>query len=83
MMIQIDHRESRDVDIFLPDPQVLPFFDPKAHDFEFDIHPADYTGDGARFLKLVFENVGEIDFIVGQALTSAPAAQRVVEGETI
>jgi hypothetical protein len=25
MMLQIGHRESRDVDIFLPDPQLLPF----------------------------------------------------------
>jgi hypothetical protein len=34
MMLQIDHRESHDVDIFLPDPQLLPFLDPKLHDFE-------------------------------------------------
>jgi hypothetical protein len=27
MMVQIDHRESDDVDIFLPDPQSLPFLD--------------------------------------------------------
>jgi hypothetical protein len=28
MMIQIGHRESHDIDIFLDDPQVLGFFDP-------------------------------------------------------
>ena len=27
LMLQIDHRESDDVDIFLPDPQLLPFLD--------------------------------------------------------
>src|SRR5262249_800083 len=29
MMPQINHRESRDIDIFLPDPQLLPFLDPQ------------------------------------------------------
>jgi hypothetical protein len=30
MMIQIDHRDSEDIDIFLPDPQLLPFLDPQS-----------------------------------------------------
>jgi len=29
LMLQIDHRESFDVDIFLDDPQVLPYLNPK------------------------------------------------------
>jgi hypothetical protein len=37
MMLQIDHRESRDIDIFLSDPQQLPFLDPQKQDFEFDL----------------------------------------------
>ena len=72
MMLQIDHRESRDVDIFLPDPQLLPFLDPKLHDFEFEIRPSDYGGDGTGFLKLSFEGLGEIDFIVAHAVTDIP-----------
>lgn len=28
-MLQIDHRESDDIDIFLDDPQVLPFLNPE------------------------------------------------------
>ncbi|WP_457663786.1 hypothetical protein [Sinorhizobium medicae] len=28
-MLQIDHRESFDVDIFLDDPQLLPYLNPK------------------------------------------------------
>jgi hypothetical protein len=83
MMLQIDHRESHDVDIFLNDPQLLPFLDPKLHDFEFEIRPSDYTGDGARFLKLTFGGIGEIDFIVGHALTETPTTKRVVEGEVV
>jgi len=83
MMLQIDHRESRDVDIFLQDAQQLPFLDPQKRDFEFEIQPAAYEGDGTRVLKLVFDDIGEIDFIVAQTLTSSPTTPTVVEGEAI
>lgn len=63
MMVQIGHRESHDVDIFLPDAQLLPSLDPQKRDFDFEILPSDYTSDGTTFLKLAFE-IGEIDFIV-------------------
>ena len=81
LMLQIDHRESHDVDFFLQDPQVLAFLDPQKHDFTFEISPSDYDGDGARFLKLAFENIGEIDFIVCQPATAEPTIQRKIEGE--
>lgn len=83
MMLQIDHRESRDVDIFLPDPQFLSFLDPKLHDFDFEIVPSDYDGDGSGFLKIAFEGIGEIDFIVGRALTSSPTAEKTIQGEVV
>jgi len=82
-MLQIDRRESRDVDIFLQDAQQLPFLDPQKRDFEFEIQPAAYEGDGTRVLKLVFDDIGEIDFIVAQTLTSSPTTPTVVEGEAI
>jgi hypothetical protein len=81
MMLQIDHRESQDIDIFLSDPQLLPFLDPQKHDFQFEIWPADYEGDGSSFQKLVFRDVGEIDFIVGHAMTASPTMQTTIEGE--
>jgi hypothetical protein len=31
LMLQLDHRESHDIDIFLNDPQQLPFLDPQKH----------------------------------------------------
>jgi len=83
MMLQINHRESHDIDIFLPDPQLLPFLDPQKHDFEFEIRPTDYEGDGAGFLKFSFERIGEIDFIVGHSLTSSPTTRHVIEGESV
>jgi hypothetical protein len=82
MMLQIDHRESQDVDIFLSDPQLLPFLDPQKHDFQFEIWPTDYEGDGSSFQKLAFKDIGEIDFIVGHAMTASPTTQAIIEGET-
>jgi Nucleotidyl transferase AbiEii toxin, Type IV TA system len=81
MMLQVNHRESRDVDIFLRDPQLLPFLDPKTHDFKFMIKPSNYGGDGARVLKLYFDEIGEIDFIVDDAKTANPTIQREIEGQ--
>ncbi|MGB8401966.1 nucleotidyl transferase AbiEii/AbiGii toxin family protein, partial [Bradyrhizobium sp.] len=82
MMLQIDHRESHDLDIFLPDAQLLPFLDPQKRDFDFGVLASEDKGDGTKFLKLAFE-IGEIDFIVGNALTSSPTTQMTVEGETV
>lgn len=81
MMLQIDHRESNDVDIFLSDPQFLSFLDPQKRDFQFEISPIGFDGDGVSFQKLAFKDVGEIDFIVGHAMTSLPAMQAIIEGE--
>lgn len=83
MMLQIGHRQSEDIDIFLEDPQLLSYLDPKLHDFEFEIMPSDYQGDGAHFLKLAFDRIGEIDFIVSAPLTQAPSTRRKVGGEDV
>jgi len=83
MMLQVGHRESHDVDIFLHDAQFLPFLDPKLHDFEFEIRPSDYGGDGTGFLKLSFEGLGEIDFIVAHAVTDIPTTRQTIEGEEV
>ena len=82
-MLQINHRESHDVDIFLTDPQLLSLLDPQKRDFQFEIPPSDCQSDGARFLKLGFGPIGEIDFIVADTLTTAPAKHYIVEGEAV
>jgi hypothetical protein len=81
LMLQLDHRESHDVDLFLNDAQLLPFLDPKYHDFAFEIAPSGYEGDGTSFIKMSFDGIGEIDFLVRQALTDAPTIEREIEGE--
>lgn len=83
MMIQIGHRESHDIDIFLDDPQLLGFIDPSRSHLHFETMPSDYLGDGHRFQKFAFEGIGEIDFIVAGALTTTPFETRVVEGRTV
>jgi hypothetical protein len=83
LMLRIDHRESRDIDIFLDDPQQLAFLDPAKRDFALEMQPSGHFGDGARFLKFAFSGLGEIDFIAAPALTASPATQTTVEGETI
>ncbi|MER9924902.1 nucleotidyl transferase AbiEii/AbiGii toxin family protein [Mesorhizobium sp. M0048] len=83
MMIQINHRESHDVDIFLDDPQLLGFIDPSKSQLSFSTGPAAYDGDGTRFQKFAFEGLGEIDFIVAGALTGTPFEKREVEGRPV
>ncbi len=83
MMLQIGHRESHDVDIFLPDPQYLGLLNPDKNDFKFEVLPTEYNGDGAGFLKLAFENIGEIDFIVGHAMTDQPTLRQTIEGTEV
>jgi len=83
MMLQIDHRDSHDIDVFFSDPQFLPHLDPEKHDFDFEIMPSGYHGDGISFLKLTFKDIGQIDFIVGQPLTTLPARQSVIRGDVV
>ncbi|KUM26713.1 hypothetical protein AU467_20540 [Mesorhizobium loti] len=73
MMIQIGHRESHDIDIFLDDPQLLGYIDPSRSRVRCEPMPSDYQGDGSKFQKFAFENLGEIDFVVAGALTAPPS----------
>jgi hypothetical protein len=83
MMLQINHRESHDVDIFLSDPQSLAFLDPQKQDFQFDVRPTDYEGDGSSFQRFAFVDIGEIDFILSRAMTASPTIPATIEGEDI
>lgn len=80
MMLRIGHRESHDVDIFIRDPQLLGFLNPEIQDLDFEIAPVEYEGDGTRFMKFSFRDIGEIDFIVAPELTGNPTNERDVEG---
>jgi hypothetical protein len=69
LMLRIGHRQSKDIDLFVPDPQYLGFVNPRLSD-EAEQVSADYE-ENAEFIKL-FLPAGEIDIVVGTALTDRP-----------
>jgi Nucleotidyl transferase AbiEii toxin, Type IV TA system len=83
LMLQIDHRESYDIDIFLDDPQLLGFLDPAKNDFRMALAPDNISGDGLRFQKFSFAGIGEIDFIAAGPLTKDKAVSRMIKGRKV
>ena len=83
MMIQIDHRESHDVDLFLDDPQLLPYVEATVAERQFALGEATYNGDGTGHLKIAFKSIGEIDFIVTGHVTDAPTTFQEIEGRQV
>lgn len=65
LMFRHAHRLSKDIDIFVPDPQYLGFVTPRLSDRAADL-TQDYT-ESATFVKLQFEE-GEIDFVAAPNL---------------
>jgi hypothetical protein len=69
LMLRIAHRQSKDIDLFVPDPQYLGYVNPRLSDAAESIS-ADYE-EAAEYIKL-FLPEGEIDVVVGTSLTEAP-----------
>lgn len=83
MMLQVDHRESHDVDLFLNDPQLLPYVEATVAELQFKIGTATYRGDGHRHLRVSFDAIGEIDFIVTGHVTDDCARTREILGQEV
>jgi hypothetical protein len=83
LMLQIDHRESHDIDLFLDDPQILPFLNPETQDIPLHRMPDSYNGDGSRTLKLAYMDLGEIDFICAPSITYDPVRVSEVRGRAL
>ncbi|HVX56916.1 nucleotidyl transferase AbiEii/AbiGii toxin family protein [Fulvimonas soli] len=69
LMLRMAHRQSKDIDLFVPDPQYLGYVNPRLSDVAEGIS-TDYE-EAAEFIKLYLPD-GEIDVIVGQPLTDTP-----------
>ncbi|AKJ27556.1 nucleotidyl transferase AbiEii/AbiGii toxin family protein [Caldimonas brevitalea] len=69
LMLRLGHRQSKDIDLFVPDPQYLGYVSPRLSDAAEAI-TADYE-EHAEYIKL-FLPAGEIDVVVGQSLTADP-----------
>lgn len=69
LMLRIAHRRSKDIDLFVPDPQYLGYVNPRLSEVAEGVS-ADYE-EAVEFIKL-FLPAGEIDVVAGQPLTKAP-----------
>ena len=52
-------------------------------EMQFALGEATYNGDGSGHLKIAFDSIGEIDFIVTGQITDAPTIDRDIEGRTV
>lgn len=75
LMRRYHHRLSKDIDIFVPDPQYLGYLSPRLNDTVGEL-TSNYN-EQATFLKLYFDE-GEIDFIVSRPLTTRPTVVETV-----
>lgn len=72
LMLRYQHRLSKDIDIFVADPQSLGFITPRLSDVADEMCKSQYV-ESANFVKLQFDE-GEIDFVASPNLLSAPDA---------
>jgi len=66
LMFRYHHRLSKDIDIFVPDPQYLGFVSPRLSDVAASL-TEDYTEASDAFVKLQFDE-GEVDFVAAPNL---------------
>lgn len=83
LMLQINHRESHDIDLFIEDAQYLPYLNPETQDYDLALAPNDYETDGTLALKIVFDGVGEIDFICCDPVTETPFTLAEIRGRNV
>lgn len=83
LMLQIKHRESHDIDLFIDDAQYLPYLNPETQGYDLALAPSDYETDGTRSLKIVFDGVGEIDFICCDPVSEEPFVVSEIRGRSV
>lgn len=69
LMLRYGHRLSKDIDIFVPDPQYLGFVSPRLSDVAEGV--SDKYVEGPGYIKLLRPE-GEIDFVASPNLTANP-----------
>lgn len=80
LMLRISHRQSKDIDLFVPDPQYLGYVNPRLSDAAESIS-TDYE-EAAEYIKLFLPD-GEIDVVVGTPLTPIPCETIDYQGRMI
>lgn len=69
LMRRFRHRYSKDVDIFVPDPQYLNYLDPERNEVVEGLTPRIVRAE--NYLRLTFDE-GEVDFIAAVPVTENP-----------
>lgn len=80
LMLRYGHRLSKDIDIFVPDPQYLGFVSPRLSDAAERV-TTDYV-EGPGYVKLLRPE-GEIDFVASPNLTARPFDEWTLLGRTV
>jgi hypothetical protein len=80
LMRRYRHRFSKDIDIFVPDPQYLGYLSPRLND-EVEEMTSHYN-EQANFIKLYFPE-GEIDVVAAGALTRPATVSEFVLGRQV
>lgn len=80
LMLRYGHRFSKDIDIFVPDPQSLGFVTPRLSDVAESI-TADYV-EAAGYVKLYLPE-GEIDFVAAPNLTAPGFETEMILGHPV
>ena len=80
LMHNFNHRESKDIDIFFTDPQLLNFISPRIND-AVATSLADYSEQG-HYTRLHFKE-GEIDFIVARQVSRMQASFIKISGAVV
>jgi hypothetical protein len=81
LMFRYQHRLSKDIDIFVPDPQYLGYVTPRLSDTAADL-TQDYTEQPGSFVKLQFEE-GEVDFVASPNLLDSAWETWEIMGRTV
>lgn len=80
LMVLYNHRVSKDIDIFLRDPQILPYISPRLNDQAAAF--CDAYDEASNYLKLIIGDQ-EIDFIVAPNLTGVKPTYMEFDGANI
>jgi predicted nucleotidyltransferase component of viral defense system len=81
LMFRYQHRLSKDIDIFVPDPQYLGFVTPRLSDVAAEVC-SQYVEDQSSYVKLIRPE-GEIDFVASPNLTEIPFEIWNIDGHQI
>ncbi|MHB1926592.1 MAG: nucleotidyl transferase AbiEii/AbiGii toxin family protein [Leptospirillum sp.] len=81
LMLQVGHRVSKDIDIFVNDVQSLTLYTPRLNEAIEDL-TTDFEEE-VNYVKLRFGEEGEIDFIAVASLTDNPWTEQVLRGRNV